>query len=56
LPMPDVLAALDELEWTRWLVAESRGYAFVARVISDIVAADMLTPGQRQRLLEAAGR
>jgi hypothetical protein len=43
-------AALDELEWERWLVAEPRGYAFVARVVRDIVARDLVTPGQRQRL------
>ena len=48
-------AALDELEWERWLVAEPRGYAFVARIVRDIVARDLVTPGQRQRLLEAAG-
>ncbi len=47
--------ALDELEWTRWLAAESRGYSFTARVVRDVVARDMLTAGQRQRILEAAG-
>jgi len=48
-------AALDELEWERWLVAEPRGYAFVARIVRDIVARDLVTSGQRQRLIEAAG-
>jgi DNA-binding SARP family transcriptional activator len=48
-------AALDELEWQRWLTAEARGYAFVARIVRDIVARDMLTEGQRLRILEAAG-
>ncbi len=48
-------AALDELEWTRWLAAESRGYSFAARVVRDVIARDMLTAGQRQRVLEAAG-
>lgn len=43
-------AALDELEWQRWLSAEPRGYSFVARVARDVVARDMLTPGQRQRI------
>ena len=47
--------ALDELEWTRWLTAESRGYSFTARIVRDVVARDMLTAGQRQRVLEAAG-
>ncbi len=46
-----LLAALDELEWQRWLAAEPRGYAFVARIVRDIVARDMLTEGQRQRIL-----
>jgi DNA-binding SARP family transcriptional activator len=44
-------AALDELEWRRWLVAEPRGYAFVARIVRDVVARDMVTEGQRQRIL-----
>ena len=45
--------ALDELEWNRWLVAEQRGYAFVARIVRDVVCRDMLTPGQRRRIQEA---
>ena len=45
--------ALDELEWNRWLVAEQRGYAFVARIVRDVVSRDMLTPGQRRRIKEA---
>ncbi len=44
-------AALDELEWRRWLVAESRGYVFVARIVRDVVARDMVTQGERQRIL-----
>ena len=48
--------ALDELEWHRWLVAEPRGYSFVARMVRQVVERDMLTPGQRRRVLEAAGR
>jgi len=47
-------AALDELEWRRWLVVESRGYSFVARIVRDVVARDMVTEGQRQRILSAA--
>jgi DNA-binding SARP family transcriptional activator len=50
-----VTGALDELEWQRWLGAERRGYAFTARIVRDVVARDMLTDGQRHRLLEAAG-
>jgi hypothetical protein len=48
--------ALDELEWHRWLVSEPRGYSFVARIVRRVVERDMVTPGQRQRLLDAAGR
>jgi len=48
-------AALDELEWQRWLAAEPRGYALVARIVRDVVERDMVTPGQRQRILEAIG-
>jgi predicted ATPase len=48
--------ALDELEWHRWLVAEPRGYSFVARIVQRVVERDMVTPGQRQRVLAAVGR
>lgn len=46
--------ALDELEWSRWLTAEPRGYSFVARIVREVIARDMLTTGQRRRILEAA--
>jgi predicted ATPase len=45
--------ALDELEWHRWLVSEPRGYGFVARIVRQVIERDMLTPGQRRRLLES---
>jgi len=48
-------ATLDELEWQRWLAAEPRGYAFVARIVRHVVERDMVAPGQRQRIIEAAG-
>jgi DNA-binding SARP family transcriptional activator len=48
----EVVSSLDELEWHRWLCSEPRGYAFVARVVQRVVATDMLTPGQRQRIEE----
>jgi DNA-binding SARP family transcriptional activator len=54
LPGAALTAALDELEWQRWIVAEPRGYAFLARIVRDIVARDMLTEGQRQRILQHA--
>jgi DNA-binding SARP family transcriptional activator len=46
-------SALDELEWQRWLTADPRGYSFVARIVRNVVGRDMLTEGQRQRILEA---
>ena len=52
LSLSAVLEALDELEWSRWLVAEPRGYAFMARVVRDVIERDMLTPGQRKRVKE----
>jgi hypothetical protein len=55
LPAGQLAVALDELEWHRWLVYDPRGYSFVARVVRKVIARDMLTPGQRQRVLEAAG-
>jgi predicted ATPase len=53
-PSHQVAASLDELEWHRWMVYDPRGYTFVARVVRKVIARDMLTPGQRQRVLEAA--
>jgi DNA-binding SARP family transcriptional activator len=50
-----LVTALDELEWQRWLTSDERGYAFVARIVAEVVARDMVTPGQRRRILEAAG-
>lgn len=52
---PEALGpALDELEWQRWIAADSRGYTFVARIVRDVVARDMLTAGQRGRIVERA--
>ncbi|HEY5939549.1 MAG TPA: AAA family ATPase, partial [Gemmatimonadales bacterium] len=53
LETEDVGRALDELEWHRWLVAEPRGYSFVARIVRQVVERDIVTPGQRRRVLEA---
>jgi hypothetical protein len=47
--------ALDELEWHRWLMAEPRGYSFVARIVRRVVERDMVTEGQRRRVLMATG-
>jgi DNA-binding SARP family transcriptional activator len=47
--------ALDELEWHRWLMAEPRGYSFVARIVRRVVERDLVTEGQRRRVLMATG-
>jgi predicted ATPase len=52
LPKGDVEEALDALEWARWLQADGRGYRYVARIVRDVVARDMVTAGQRERLRE----
>ena len=51
---PYVARALDELEWCRWIVAEPRGYSFAARIVRLVVQRELVTPGQRRRVLEAA--
>jgi len=52
----DAARALEELEWHRWLVSEPRGYSFVARIVRQLVERDIVTPGQRKRVLEAVHR
>ena len=54
LPPAQAALALDELEWHRWMVYDPRGYTFVARLVRKVIEREMLTPGQRQRVLEAA--
>jgi DNA-binding SARP family transcriptional activator len=46
--------ALDEAEWQRWLASDARGYSFVARIVRNCIAREMLTEGQRRRVLDAA--
>lgn len=53
LPQEQVNTALDQLEWQRWLSFESRGYVFVARIMREVVARDMITPGGRERVVAA---
>ncbi|HMA40539.1 MAG TPA: AAA family ATPase [Gemmatimonadales bacterium] len=48
-----VAEALDELEWTRWLSTDARGYAFVARVVRQVIKQDLMLKGEIQRLLDA---
>lgn len=54
LPLTAVEAALDDLERRGWLVWDARGYSFAARLAREIVARDLLTPGQRRRVLARA--
>lgn len=54
LPGPAIEDALDELEWHHWLSSDGRGYSFVARLGRRVVGEEMLTSGQRRRLLERA--
>jgi hypothetical protein len=56
LPVFDVDRALDELEWTHWLIGDSRGYAFATRIAREVVLADMVTGGQQRRIREKAGK
>ncbi|HQR17648.1 MAG TPA: ATP-binding protein, partial [Gemmatimonadales bacterium] len=49
-------AALDELEWQRWLAADGQGYVFVAGIVERVIERDMLTPGQRRRFIEKGGQ
>jgi predicted ATPase len=51
-----IAIALDELEWSRWLLADARGYSFLARIVREVVARDMLTAGQRRRIAQRCAR
>lgn len=48
-------AALDELEWQRWVGTEPRGFTYVARIAREVVARDLVTRGQRARMHERVG-
>ncbi|NOT08848.1 MAG: hypothetical protein HOP28_11655, partial [Gemmatimonadales bacterium] len=43
LPLSTLQAALDELEWQRWLEADGQGYGFVAGVARRVVADHLAT-------------
>lgn len=52
---PDRLrAALDTLEWNRWLTSEPRGYGFTAAMVGEVIGRDMVTPGRCREIGEAA--
>ena len=44
-------AALDAVEAERWLVADGRGYTFSASLVGAVIARDLVTAGQRRRIL-----
>ena len=46
---------LDRLESQCWLESDARGYAFLARVVRDVIDRDFVTPGARRRLRQRAG-
>jgi len=54
LPQGVVDEALDRLEWDRWLVADGRGYVFVAPIERAVLLQEMVTPGQARRYRTAA--
>ncbi len=56
LPVKRAERALDELEWQRWLAGDAHGYAFVTKLAGNIVLADMVTAGQKRRILKRASR
>jgi len=55
LQAPDVSAALEALEWHRWLTADARGYVFAASIEREILLREMVTPGQARRYRETGG-
>ncbi|HEX9167210.1 MAG TPA: AAA family ATPase [Gemmatimonadales bacterium] len=52
LPKAEVEEALDALEWARWLQADGRGYRYVARIVREVVGREMVTAGQRLRMVK----
>lgn len=47
-------ATLDQLEWSRWLVSDARGYSFTTRLAGEVVLQDMVTGGMARRIRERA--
>jgi len=54
LPAAPLSSALDELEWHRWLEADGTGYGFIAKIAVSVIERDMVTKGQRARIIERA--
>jgi DNA-binding SARP family transcriptional activator len=51
----DLSTSLDRLEAQCWLESDARGYAFLARVVRNVIDRDFVTPGARRRLRQRAG-
>jgi predicted ATPase len=54
LELPALERALDELEWSRWLSGDTRGYVFATGLAREVVLTDMVTAGQQRRMQERA--
>lgn len=52
LPLPAVEKAVDELEFKQWLVADARGYSFLAQTIQSITRKGQVLAGEAQRIHE----
>lgn len=51
LELVQARTALDELEWQRWLESDGTSYGFVAQIAARVIDRDMVTKGQRARIL-----
>ena len=49
-PHSRLYKTLDDLEWQRWVVADARGYAYVARAIRDAVREKLVPKGEVLRI------
>ncbi len=50
-PLDRVHATFDALERSRWITGDTRGYAIAGRIVREVISRDMVTPGQRRRIL-----
>jgi hypothetical protein len=55
MPKGEVEEALDALEWARWVQADGRGYRYAARIVREVVGREMVTEGQRLRMVGEKG-
>lgn len=50
-PLDRVHATFDALERSGWITGDTRGYAIAGRIVREVIGRDMVTPGQRRRIL-----